>query len=104
MKGYFPFLLFSVGACSSILGGAIWGALRKNLGDKGEPHGIKAIYWSIVTNVPTIGFFTRIGRKVFTAPVITLSILSIATLIGFSFGSWFFYSFPFKKKGFRPFI
>ena len=104
LEGYVPFILFSIGVFSSIIGGAIWGIIWKTIGDKGEPHGKSSIGWGIITNITTILMFIFIGIKLFSVPFSNLMILSISLLIGFSIGSWIFYSLPLRTKGLRKSI
>jgi hypothetical protein len=101
---YIPYILFSWGVIASLIGGAIWGLIWKNLGDKNEPHGLKSLLWAIITNLATILSFLYVGKTFLQIDIIKLTIISVAFLIGASVGAWIFYSVPFRSNGIRNFF
>jgi TIR domain-containing protein len=79
-----------------LLGGAIWQFFWRSLGGAtGEPHGIAALLWPVVTNAPTIFLFwlwQRTGLALRAVRVDAHDVLVF--LIGLALASWFFYDFP----------
>lgn len=79
-----------------LLGGAIWQFFWRSLGGAtGEPHGIAALLWPVVTNAPTIlllWLWQRTGLALRAVRVDAHDVLVF--LIGLALASWFFYDFP----------
>src|SRR5260370_26429997 len=87
-----------------VLGGAIWTFFWSRLGGAIEPHGITAITWPVITNLPNmllIWLCYRIGIGRLKFDYYDAS----SFLIGLSIASWAFYYFLLPQgEGFRRMI
>jgi hypothetical protein len=79
-----------------LLGGAIWQFFWRSLGGAtGEPHGIAALLWPVVTNAPTIFLLWLWQRTGLSLRAVRVDAHDVPVfLIGLALASWFFYDFP----------
>lgn len=86
------------------VGGAIWSNFWHALGGSTEPHGLAAIIWPLVTNLPILLLFALFQKTRFARFKVDYFDASIF-LVGLMAASWVFYDFPFSQTmGFRSTI
>ncbi|MBM9616591.1 hypothetical protein JWJ90_20195 [Desulfobulbus rhabdoformis] len=95
------------GIVSALIGGFIWGLFwEQSIGGAGrEPHGIWAILWAFVTNLPGLLVLVALNRKYHFLLWKERLLPCAAWLSGIVIGAWVFYDLPLAGfNGFREFF
>jgi len=102
------YFLFFWAFVAAILGGFVWNIfvrLTKQwafLGGKYEPHGLTAILWPIVTNIPVAIVLISLNIAYLFIEFRTQVLLYSVFLLGLTMGAKIFYDTPIKgSRGFR---
>jgi hypothetical protein len=88
--------LILFGIISTFLGGLLYNIICDGtLGGSGkEPHGIKALVWGALTNLPSVIILLRANSKISILHISSQFIIYSSFLFGVTIGGWTFYDFP----------
>ncbi len=119
------YFLFFWALAAALLGGLLWAGCQQlfpsftlstscseltesaqvSLGGSREPHGLAAVLWPIVTNLPIAVLLVLVAWRYALIPVHDAAFISLILLFSLSVGSLMFYDSPIAEfRGFRCFL